>query len=333
MPVGLPTSQITNLFFINSARCGIVAIEAMGGPKIPFNIGREDAPNGQFCPAVGRLPDASQGAQHLRDVFYRMGFDDRSIVALSGAHTLGHCHESRSGYDGPWTHKPYKFDNSYFRLLLNLDWVPRKWDGPLQFEDATTGKLMMLPSDLCLLSDPSFKKYVELYATDQKAFFDDFSDAFSTLLAKGGRAKVQPGYVEDEEGEGSASDLDESLLRYYAATGSLSRLQLIAHRVDADAVDTTTGRSALHNAVFFGHGNVVKYLLRELHVNANVADHQGDTPLHDAARFGLNEIVSDLLAAGAIPNARNRQGKTAAEVALCSGKHMTVSLIPTASRL
>ena len=182
MPVALPTSQTTNSFFINSARCGIVAIEAMGGPSVPFKIGREDAPNGQFCPAVGRLPDA---ARRVPLASFRMALTTGGIVALSGAHTLGHCHESRSGYDGPWTHKPYKFDNSYFRLLLNLDWVPRKWDGPLQYEDATTGKLMMLPSDLCLLSDPSFKKYVELYATDQKAFFDDFSDAFATLLAGG----------------------------------------------------------------------------------------------------------------------------------------------------
>merc|ERR1712137_1316529 len=32
------------------------------------------------CAAIGRLPDASQGAQHLRDVFYRMGFNDQEIV-------------------------------------------------------------------------------------------------------------------------------------------------------------------------------------------------------------------------------------------------------------
>ena len=31
----------------------------------------------------GLLPDASQGAQHLRDVFYRMGFDDRGIGKFS----------------------------------------------------------------------------------------------------------------------------------------------------------------------------------------------------------------------------------------------------------
>jgi catalase (peroxidase I) len=37
----------------------------------------------------GRLPDAAQGAQHVRDIFYRMGFNDQEIVALLGAHALG----------------------------------------------------------------------------------------------------------------------------------------------------------------------------------------------------------------------------------------------------
>lgn len=32
-----------------------------------------------------------------------MGFNDREIVALLGAHALGRCHEDRSGYWGPWT--------------------------------------------------------------------------------------------------------------------------------------------------------------------------------------------------------------------------------------
>jgi cytochrome c peroxidase len=36
----------------------------------------------------GRLPGADKKQDHLRDIFYRMGFDDREIVALSGAHTL-----------------------------------------------------------------------------------------------------------------------------------------------------------------------------------------------------------------------------------------------------
>ena len=64
----------------------------------------------------GRLPDAKQGHDHLRDIFYRMGFVDREIVALSGAHALGRAHPDRSGFDGPWTKEPLVFDNTYFTV-------------------------------------------------------------------------------------------------------------------------------------------------------------------------------------------------------------------------
>lgn len=47
-----------------------------------------------------------------------MGFNDKEIVALSGAHSLGRCHEDRSGFTGPWTRAPTTFSNEYFRLLL-----------------------------------------------------------------------------------------------------------------------------------------------------------------------------------------------------------------------
>ena len=40
---------------------------------------------------------------------------------------------------------------------------------------------MMLPSDLVLIEDADFKKYVELYAKDQKKFFSDFCAAFQKL--------------------------------------------------------------------------------------------------------------------------------------------------------
>ena len=42
---------------------GACAVEFLGGPHIKFEFCRRDATNGTFCPAVGRLPDASQGAQ------------------------------------------------------------------------------------------------------------------------------------------------------------------------------------------------------------------------------------------------------------------------------
>ncbi|KAG2488477.1 hypothetical protein HYH03_012982 [Edaphochlamys debaryana] len=164
---------------------GAVAIEDMGGPTIPWRAGRVDAPDGSKIVPDGRLPDATQGAKHLRDVFHRMGFDDKDIVALSGAHTLGRCHTDRSGFSGPWTNAPTTFSNLYFQELVNNKWVPKKWDGPLQYEDKASKQLMMLPSDLALLSDRTFKKYVYQYAKDEEAFFKDFAVAFSKLLELG----------------------------------------------------------------------------------------------------------------------------------------------------
>ncbi len=61
----------------------------MGGPVIPWRPGRTDADDGSKTVPDGRLPDASQGAAHIREVFGRMGFNDEEMVALIGAHALG----------------------------------------------------------------------------------------------------------------------------------------------------------------------------------------------------------------------------------------------------
>ena len=122
---------------------GVVAVAHMGGPEVPWAAGRSDAADGSTSPPDGRLPDADKGSlggtvAHLRAIFYRMGFDDRDIVALSGAHALGRCHEEASGYWGPWTFAETTFSNEYFRLLLAETWTlktthnGRKWKGPDQ---------------------------------------------------------------------------------------------------------------------------------------------------------------------------------------------------------
>ncbi|KAK7834987.1 l-ascorbate peroxidase [Quercus suber] len=64
---------------------GVVAVEITGGPEIPFHPGRPDKTE---PPPEGRLPDATKGSDHLRDVFGHMGLSDKDIVALSGGHTL-----------------------------------------------------------------------------------------------------------------------------------------------------------------------------------------------------------------------------------------------------
>ncbi|PAV18818.1 cytochrome C peroxidase [Pyrrhoderma noxium] len=163
---------------------GVCAIQEMAGPKIPWRPGRIDGFAKDATPD-GRLPDASQGADHVRAIFYRMGFNDQEIVALVGAHALGRCHTDRSGFEGPWTFSPITFTNDFYNLLLNEKWVWRKWSGPKQLQDKKTQSLMMLPTDYVLVTDKSFKKYVKAYAEDQDIFFKDFSKAFATLLELG----------------------------------------------------------------------------------------------------------------------------------------------------
>lgn len=181
---------------------GITAIEEMGGPKIKFTPGREDKKSGKECPVWegashkdGRLPGADMGspdktAAHLRYIFNRMGFNDQEIVALSGAHGLGACHTDRSGFWGPWTRAPTTVSNEYYRELLENTWTiktthkGKPWKGPMQFEDPT-GDLMMLPSDIVLIQDKEFRKYVEKYAKDADLFHKDFGAVVGKLFDLG----------------------------------------------------------------------------------------------------------------------------------------------------
>ena len=166
----------------------VASIKQMGGPTIGWKSGRSDQPS-DFVTPDGRLPNADSGppladksdADHLRTIFYRMGFNDQEIVALSGAHALGRCHETASGYTGPWTPTPTTFNNAYFTLLTSLKWIPKDWSGPPQYVDGATGKLMMLPTDYVLLDDKSFLKWVNVYAKDGGKFDKDFAKTFQKL--------------------------------------------------------------------------------------------------------------------------------------------------------
>lgn len=79
-----PNITYADLFQLASA----TAIEEAGGPQIPLRYGRRDIEGDFQCVKEGNLPDADPPTQtpadHLRQVFYRMGLNDQDIVALSG---------------------------------------------------------------------------------------------------------------------------------------------------------------------------------------------------------------------------------------------------------
>ncbi|CAA2991946.1 L-ascorbate peroxidase 3 [Olea europaea var. sylvestris] len=179
---------------------GVVAVEVTGGPTINFVPGRKDS---NVSPREGRLPDAKKGVPHLREVFYRMGLSDKDIVALSGGHTLGRAHPERSGFDGPWTKEPLKFDNSYFVELLKGE----------------SEGLLKLPTDTALLEDPEFRRYVELYAKDEDAFFKDYAESHKKLselgfTPSGSKAIVKDGTVLSQSAVGVAVAAAVVILSY-----------------------------------------------------------------------------------------------------------------------
>ncbi|CAJ1339376.1 unnamed protein product [Effrenium voratum] len=199
------------------------AVQATGGPALPMRYGRVDVQDGSACPpptsrgTAGNagLPDAMApfgcGAQdaptHLRNIFYRMGFDDEGIVALSGPAGLTAapcCHgQERSGtvengygdakastytgsgcpvrHDGKvgvgmpggkaWTKNWLTFDNSYFQSLAQP-----KDDSLIRF-----------PTDVALYEDPQFKAHFQRFAGSQEAFFEAYARAHVKLSELGSR--------------------------------------------------------------------------------------------------------------------------------------------------
>eukprot|EP00928_Gymnodinium_smaydae_P080044 TRINITY_DN63845_c0_g1_i1.p1 TRINITY_DN63845_c0_g1~~TRINITY_DN63845_c0_g1_i1.p1 ORF type:complete len:332 (+),score=85.53 TRINITY_DN63845_c0_g1_i1:64-1059(+) len=204
------------------------AVECMGGPKIDMKYGRVAVPGPEGCVGSASregfagnagLPDAmapfgcgaKDAAEHLRNVFSKkMGFNDREIVALSGAHTVGRAFKERSGTcpfgygddkaskwtkkdslaraDGktgvgmpggsPWTKNWLKFDNAYFadyKAAMSDD--NRLW----------------FPTDEATHTDPSFKQFFESYAKDEKVFFKDYALAHKKLSELGARFEPASG--------------------------------------------------------------------------------------------------------------------------------------------
>eukprot|EP00730_Choanoeca_flexa_P001250 TRINITY_DN10551_c0_g1_i1.p1 TRINITY_DN10551_c0_g1~~TRINITY_DN10551_c0_g1_i1.p1 ORF type:complete len:329 (+),score=63.64 TRINITY_DN10551_c0_g1_i1:761-1747(+) len=184
---------------------GAVAVELAGGPAIPMRYGRLDSP----APArEGNLPDAtpSNPGQHVRDVFHRMGFSEREIVALIGAHTIGRAFKERSGavlegygddaaspytrsdvvvrHDGKpgmgmaggkaWSPKWLTFDNSYFVDALENEDKGKDRPG-----------LVWFPTDRVLHEDSQFRQHFVDFAKSQDAFFEAYAHAHKKLSELG----------------------------------------------------------------------------------------------------------------------------------------------------
>ncbi|WP_337185856.1 catalase/peroxidase HPI [Phenylobacterium sp.] len=181
----------------------------------------------------GGNPDPLQSGRDIRETFARMGMNDEETVALTaGGHTFGKAHGAgdaakigaepegadiaqqglgwqsghesgigdhtiTSGLEGAWTPNPVKWDNDFFRMLLDYEYeLVRSPAGAKQWqpvgqkpEDMAPGAhsperrlpTMMTTADIAMKMDPKYRAISERFRSDPAAFADAFARAWFKL--------------------------------------------------------------------------------------------------------------------------------------------------------
>ena len=182
---------------------------------------------------VDGKPDPLKTAHDVRITFARMAMNDEETVALTaGGHTVGKCHGNgdvsrlgaapeaseledqglgwvnhvgrgigrdtvSSGIEGAWTTNPTQWDNGYFDMLLNHEWVSRKspagawqWepvdikeqDKPVDVENAAIRhNPIMTDADMAMKTDPEYRRISERFHKDPAYFSEVFARAWFKL--------------------------------------------------------------------------------------------------------------------------------------------------------
>jgi len=91
-----------------------------------------------------------------------------------------------SGFEGPWTFTPTRWSNMYFSNLLNLPWQVHKgpgghWQWGVMNPPAS---IMMLTTDISLMTDPAYLGLLQLYAANLSVFTQTFSAAWYKLTTR-----------------------------------------------------------------------------------------------------------------------------------------------------
>ncbi|AGA92202.1 catalase/peroxidase HPI [Thioflavicoccus mobilis 8321] len=178
-------------------------------------------------------PDPLKTAKDVRETFARMAMNDEETVALTaGGHTVGKCHGNgdaallglepeaadvedqglgwnnktkrgigrdtvTSGIEGAWTTHPTRWDNGYFRMLLDHEWELKKspagawqWqpvdieeeDKPVDVEDPSIRySPIMTDADMAMKMDPTYRQIAERFYKDPDYLSEVFARAWFKL--------------------------------------------------------------------------------------------------------------------------------------------------------
>ncbi len=179
-------------------------------------------------------PDPEASAKHVRETFERMGMNDEETVALvAGGHTFGKCHgagdkslvgpepeaapleeqglgwkndfktgkgphTTSSGIEGAWSPEPIKWNNGYFRVLLEYEyelvespagakqWLAMDVKEEDMIEDAHNPdkklRPMMTTADLSLKNDPVYEEIAWRFYENPEEFEEAFAKAWFKLV-------------------------------------------------------------------------------------------------------------------------------------------------------
>ncbi len=196
----------------------------LGATQMGLIYVNPEGPNG--------VPDPKAAAHHIRETFGRMAMNDEETVALiAGGHTMGKAHGAAkaadcvgaepegasleeqglgwknrcgsgkgkdaitSGLEGAWTSTPAQWSRTFFKNLLENEWVlvkgpggAKQWEpkgGKESVPDAhdpqKRHKLMMLTTDLALKEDPAYRKISERFHKNPEEFEAAFAKAWFKL--------------------------------------------------------------------------------------------------------------------------------------------------------
>ncbi|XP_051217720.1 peroxidase 31-like [Lolium perenne] len=171
----------------------------LGGPRFPVYLGRRDARRSEATDVEGNLPRTNMSARAMAVLFARKGITPREMVALAGAHTVGfsHCSEfahrvygDRSGPDGydPALNPAFAralrsscagYERDPTLSIFNDIVTPSVFD-ELYFKNLPRG-LGLLASDAALWEYAPTRVFVQRYADNRTAFFNDFAAAMQRL--------------------------------------------------------------------------------------------------------------------------------------------------------
>jgi ankyrin repeat protein len=216
--------------------------------------------------------------------------------------------------------------------VINCQWAQKAlYPQPRAFEQQATGYLDLMTALLDKGADPNVRVRKKVWYSGYNSDFSSIDEegatvfwraayaadveAMKLLVARGADPNIPTSRVPGRNRNGgglSDEPVEEVSTKPPVPVGGPGMLPIHA------ASGPGYGEGFAGNAHRFTPGGLlaaVKYLVDDLHADVNVEDQDGNTPLHNAAARGDNEMIRYLVSKGADVKAVNRDGKTTVDMA------------------